>query len=912
MGANDSWLIRTQTFPPVSRFSDRKISIPQRGIDHPPRVLTKGLTMNRLYRLGSFAGVVALLMGGLLHADEKPTKAKTVAVIVGVGSFADKEIKPRLTADEDARTMSSLLGDALRGGIAKDDLTVLLSEKDDKIGAIQGTKANILKAIGEAAKKVGKDDTLILYMVMQGATAGEKTCLFATDSTFKDRAKDSIFGADLEKEFKDLKSEQVAVFLDFNLKGFESKEAVLAPNIVQFVRVFQGVKEGDLEAEPLPGRVVLLSGTGIQTPITIEKNGMFTTVIADALRGKADAEGYEPDGLVVVDELVKYASKQLQDKAAILVKTPEEQRAHFMLSLGRGNHFLLTRNPDAYSKVEVRLKKFDELQKSAKLDKVVAEEGLKLLGRMPRLKAMQEMRKSYQKFADGDLTAEQLIAARDRIKVAMTLSPDDAKSFGDKFFDGLVYVRSKYIKKLNLGEMTANGIKGLYRVAETPLPDDLKDKLAKAKDMTDKEIRDLMSEVRRPLGKREDLDLDKDVGIAMRTGLVKFVDDYTTFVDKEKVKEFERDIKGEFTGIGVQIRRDIARDGLLVVTPIRNSPAYKGGVLAGDLITEIIRENDERGKPLASPEVTSTKGMETTDAVKLILGLPSTKIKLKIEREGEAKPIVIELERNTVLVESIYGAKRNPKDDSWDYYIDPKNKIAYICMTAFAKHTAADTEKVVKQLSKEGVKGLVLDLRFNPGGYLGAAVQISDLFIDDGVIVSVREGNSKDRQRTYPGQSAGSYLNFPMVCLVNDLSASGSEILSACLQDHSRAVIMGERSFGKGSVQNVDEHEATGGTIKLTVATFWPPSGKNLNKSSTDGKDESEWGVRPDKGFELKLDRAEKEELFDRIYNWGVIERKDLPHKETKKEFKDKQLDMALDYLRGQLKVSRNDKKDKE
>ena len=131
--------------------------------------------------------------------------------------------------------------------------------------------------------------------------------------------------------------------------------------------------------------------------------------------------------------------------------------------------------------------------------------------------------------------------------------------------------------------------------------------------------------------------------------------------------------------------------------------------------------------------------------------------------------------------------------------------------------------------------------------------------------------------------------------------------LPACLQDHGRAVVMGERSFGKGSVQNVETFPETGGKIKLTTATFWPPSGRNLNKSSTTGKDEEDWGVRPDKGFTLKLDRAEKDELFDRIYNWGVIPRRDMPPKETKKDFKDRQLEMALDYLRGQIKVTRNE-----
>jgi hypothetical protein len=132
------------------------------------------------------------------------------------------------------------------------------------------------------------------------------------------------------------------------------------------------------------------------------------------------------------------------------------------------------------------------------------------------------------------------------------------------------------------------------------------------------------------------------------------------------------------------------------------------------------------------------------------------------------------------------------------------------------------------------------------------------------------------------------------------------------LQDHERAIVMGERSFGKGSVQNVEKFPPTGGKIKLTTATFWPPSGRNLNKSSTTGKEDEDWGVRPNKGFEVKLERAEKDELFDRLYNWHVIPRKDVPPKEAKKDFKDRQLEMALEYLRGQLKVTRGNGPDKD
>ena len=357
--------------------------------------------MIRLFRLGGFAAAIALVVGGALRADEKATTTHPYAVVVGVGTFADKQIKPRPAADEDAKTIAGLLTDKAIGGIPSDHVTVLLSEKDEKFGAQQGTKANILKAIGEAAKKVGKEDKLIIYMVMQGATAGEKPCLFATDSTFKDRVKTAILAGDLEPEFKDLKSERVAVFLDFDLKAYDSKEAMLAPNIIDFVRVFLGLKEKDLAAEPPPGRVVIRNGNGIQVPLTVGKNGLFTSVIADALRGKADTDGYEPDGVVTLDELVKYADKQIPEKAALVGKTPEE-RLQALRFFGRGIHFPLTRNPEAAAKSEARLKKFKDMEKSAKLDKAVGEEGQKLLEQMPRLKALQELRKSYQKFSDGE------------------------------------------------------------------------------------------------------------------------------------------------------------------------------------------------------------------------------------------------------------------------------------------------------------------------------------------------------------------------------------------------------------------------------------------------------------------------------------------------------------------------------
>jgi len=211
----------------------------------------------------------------------------------------------------------------------------------------------------------------------------------------------------------------------------------------------------------------------------------------------------------------------------------------------------------------------------------------------------------------------------------------------------------------------------------------------------------------------------------------------------------------------------------------------------------------------------------------------------------------------------------------------------------------------VKKLDKEGMKGLVLDLRFNPGGLLTSAVQISDMFIDDGLIVTIKPRSGMEEDAYYK-RSKDRYTAFPMVCMVNGLSASGSEILAGCLQDQTRAIILGERSYGKGSVQNMLPFEPTKGRIKLTTATFWRPNGKNLNKSSTSGKEDEDWGVRPGEGYVVPLARGERDALYEQIRDNEVIPNREAkPAKEPKPPVADKQLDEAMKYLHGQLKASK-------
>jgi C-terminal peptidase prc len=204
---------------------------------------------------------------------------------------------------------------------------------------------------------------------------------------------------------------------------------------------------------------------------------------------------------------------------------------------------------------------------------------------------------------------------------------------------------------------------------------------------------------------------------------------------------------------------------------------------------------------------------------------------------------------------------------------------------------------VVSKCSRLGMKGMVLDLRFNPGGMLSAALQISDLFVKDGLLLTVKPRVGQEEE--YYDQGYGNFTGFPMAVLINGSSASASEIVSACLQDHYRATVIGERSYGKGSVQTIEPFADTKGEFKFTTARYFPPKGRNIDKHSTGGKPEDEWGVLPNEGFEVKLTREERTELAEHFRDLELLKKPEV--KEGKAPFKDKQLEKALEFLKKKI-----------
>jgi carboxyl-terminal processing protease len=412
---------------------------------------------------------------------------------------------------------------------------------------------------------------------------------------------------------------------------------------------------------------------------------------------------------------------------------------------------------------------------------------------------------------------------------------------------------------------------------------------------------DVLQEVRQRYVVEVDADRERKLVEDMINGGLERLDPHSQYINPKEFKQFSKTSEGKFGGIGIQIGYDRQGRGFIQVhSPMVGTPAYEAGVLAGDLIVKV------DGK--------STENMRVTEVADLIMGDPGEKVTLTVLHEGAKESVDIPIVRAVIEVHAVLGDLRKPDNaKEWDFFVDQENKIAYVRLVTFSKTAPQELRNVIEQLQKEGVRGLVLDLRHNGGGLLKAAVEISDLFLADGIIVSTR-GRDQE-QEVYKAKAAGTLLQpadkFPMAVLVNKWSASASEIVAAALQDHKRAIVVGERTFGKGSVQNVIEMKEGNekSALKLTTASYWRPSGKNIHRFP-DAKESDEWGVKPNPGYEVPQDEiAYLKYRIDRDVvqgkNGTQPPAKPKTEKETekdKKPFEDKVLQKALEYLRGEIK----------
>jgi carboxyl-terminal processing protease len=323
----------------------------------------------------------------------------------------------------------------------------------------------------------------------------------------------------------------------------------------------------------------------------------------------------------------------------------------------------------------------------------------------------------------------------------------------------------------------------------------------------------------------------------MTEGATDTLDDFSAVIWPDERENFSRNTQGRFFGVGIQISR---RDGrLLVVSPLEGTPAQRAGIKAGDIIAKV----DGR----------DTSSWTLDQAVREITGPEGTVVTLGIERVGEAAPLEFPIKRAEIIIESIKGWEHKP-GGGWDYYIDRDNKIGYVRLTQFIPQSADDLDAAINAMQADaGIHGLILDLRFNPGGLLTSAIDIADRFVASGPIVFTVDSSG---QRTSEARAKRhqTYDSFPVVVLINQGAASASEIVAGALQDYGRARIIGTRSFGKGSVQDLFPIDGGKAYLKLTTQYYKLPLGRIIHRET----DSKTWGVEPDLIIEMTNQQVAK------------------------------------------------------
>ncbi len=340
------------------------------------------------------------------------------------------------------------------------------------------------------------------------------------------------------------------------------------------------------------------------------------------------------------------------------------------------------------------------------------------------------------------------------------------------------------------------------------------------------------------------------------SGMLGALDPHSSYLSADDFKDFNDKSHGEFGGLGIQITSD--KGAVRVISPIDDTPAAAAGIKAGDYITHIDGEQ--------------VFDLTLNQAVQKMKGRPGTKVKLTIVSDGE-DPRTITLKRAIIKVKSVKYEEKSLADDE----SENPDKIGYIRISDFGATTAKDLRDAIAALEKKNVVGYVLDVRNNPGGYLTAAIDVSDAFLDGGEIVSTRGKDKTDIERAYakPGDLAGGK---PVVVLINHGSASASEIVAGALQDNGRALVMGSQSFGKGSVQQ-QKPLGDGTAIHITIARYYTPSGRSIQNE----------GITPDiEVLQSKIEVLEKKEsTYSEASFKNALKNEDAKKKSKSKKAKD-------------------------
>ncbi len=369
-------------------------------------------------------------------------------------------------------------------------------------------------------------------------------------------------------------------------------------------------------------------------------------------------------------------------------------------------------------------------------------------------------------------------------------------------------------------------------------------------------------------------------------GMVQELDQYSGFISRDDFTQFQESLDQNFGGIGIIVEVDSTTNRLTITSPLVNSPAFRAGLRGGDIILEI--------------DSTSTEGMSLRDAVGFMRGPPGSPVHLKIQHRDK-QIVEMDVKRDIIPVLSVKGDRLKP-DGQWVFHLQQHPDIGYIRVSTFGEKTVTELKDALR-FENGPVKAMIIDLRNNAGGLLAAAVEACDMFIDEGKIVTTRGRGGGERRREVATKT-GTIVDrdVPVVILVNHFSASASEIVAACLQDHGRAYVVGERTWGKGTVQNIIELEGGKSALKLTTATYWRPSGQNIHRAKA-ATEQDDWGVRPSDPTEIELTDEQAIIIAKDRQRRDILptEGEEPPAIDPEDAVVDPQLQRAIEYLQEQI-----------
>jgi carboxyl-terminal processing protease len=430
-----------------------------------------------------------------------------------------------------------------------------------------------------------------------------------------------------------------------------------------------------------------------------------------------------------------------------------------------------------------------------------------------------------------------------------------------------------YVRPVSRLDLIEAALTGLYEAAQVPAPGTLKADLKKAEKGAPLDA--LVVKARLGAGNAEALQGPRAL-IASCRAMMRALDPFCSVVSGEEstvVTGFDQNF-----GLGIDLVERAGSGPLVVKAVVPGGPAQRAGLQAGD---RIMRVDDKDTRTLSTeralrllnggraaaqddlPPIPPPPGAPDTEAS----GTPPVQVSLTVRSVGDKEERKVSLRRESFQPETVQGVTRN-EDNSWDYWVDRKNRIAHVRVVALAKHTAFELEQVLDRLDGgSGLRGLILDLRWCPGGYLTSATGVAGLFLEDGVIAKTEIRAEGQHVYKAEGGTERKFLNFPIVVLVNGETTGGGELITAALQDHHRAAVAGQRTRGKGSIQTPSYvHLVNVGVpleLKLTNGTFLRPSGKNLGRFA-DSKASDDWGVKPDEGLEFRTSA----DLARRLKEW--------------------------------------------